>query len=138
MVVCAMYLCTGKTSLLVCLQKYCHICEFDMLLVTYRVYHNYLDWAKYQNRHCSKSIWVMKLIFCQNDCPIRGSFWQKISFITNILFEQCLFWFLAQSRLLWDTLYFNYIPTMQFCECRFSYHIFVKFQEAEINLKSSQ
>ena len=35
MVVCAMYLCTGKTSFLVCLQKYCHIWEFDMLLVTY-------------------------------------------------------------------------------------------------------
>ena len=66
MVVCAMYLCTGKTSFLVCLQKYCHICEFDMLLLTY----------------------------------------------------------------------FNYIPTMQFCECRFSYHIFVKFQKRK--LTSSQ
>ena len=34
--------------------------------------------------------------------------------------------------------YFNYIWTMQFCECRFFYLIFVKFQDAEINLKSSQ
>ena len=32
--------------------------------------------------------------------------------------------------------YFNYIPTMQFCECRFSYHIFVKFQKRK--LTSSQ
>ena len=26
----------------------------------------------------------MKLFFCQNDCPIRGEFWQKNSFITHI------------------------------------------------------
>ena len=44
------------------------------------------------------SIWVMKLSFCQNDYPIREEFWQKISFITHILFELCLFWYLAQSR----------------------------------------
>ena len=35
----------------------------------------------------SKSIWVTRLIFCQNDSPMRGSFWQKDSFITYILFE---------------------------------------------------
>ena len=29
----------------------------------------------------------MKLFFCQNDCPIRGEFWQNNSFITHILFE---------------------------------------------------
>ena len=71
----------------------------------YRVSRNYLDWAKYQNRHSSKSVWVMKLFFWQNDCPIRGEFWQKNSFITHILFELCLFWYLAQSTYLWDTLY---------------------------------
>ena len=70
---------------------------------------NYLDWAKYQNRPSSKSIWVMKLFFCQN-YPLMGqSFWQKNSFITRILFELCLFWYLAQSTSLWDTLYlFNH------------------------------
>ena len=47
----------------------------------------------------------MKLFFCQNDCPIRGEFWQKNSFITHILFELCLFWYLLQSTYLWDTLY---------------------------------
>ena len=29
----------------------------------------------------------MKLLFCQNDSPIRGSFWQKDSLITHIFFE---------------------------------------------------
>ena len=55
------------------------------------VSHNYLDWAKYQNRHSSKSIWVTKLVFCQNDSPIRGSFWQKDSLITHKLFENANF-----------------------------------------------
>ena len=49
--------------------------------------HNYLDWAKYQNRHSSKRISVTKLVFCRNESPIRGSFWQKDSLITHILFE---------------------------------------------------
>ena len=35
-----------------------------------RVSHNYLDWAEYQNRHSSKSIWMTKLVFCQNDSTI--------------------------------------------------------------------
>ena len=38
------------------------------------VSHNYLDWAKYQNRHSSKSIQVMKLSFGQNDPTMRESF----------------------------------------------------------------
>ena len=38
-------------------------------------------------RHSSKSIWVTNLLFCQNDSPIRKSFWQKDSLITHILFE---------------------------------------------------
>ena len=29
-----------------------------------------VDWAKYQNSLSSKSIWVTRLIFCQNDYPI--------------------------------------------------------------------
>ena len=52
------------------------------LRMYYRVYHNYLDWAKYQNRHSSKSICVMKLFFCQNSPLMGQSFWQKNSFIT--------------------------------------------------------
>ena len=39
------------------------------------------------NRHSSKSISVIKLSFCQNDPLIGGSFWQKDSLITHILFE---------------------------------------------------
>ena len=35
----------------------------------------------------SKSIWVTRLLFCQNDYPMRGSFWYKDSLITLILFE---------------------------------------------------
>ena len=37
--------------------------------------------------HSSKSIWVIKLSFCQNDSPMGESFWQKDSLITHILFE---------------------------------------------------
>ena len=73
-----------------------------ILFVFYRdrgwVSHNSLDWTKYQNRHSSKSIWLTKLVFCQNNFPIRGPFWQKNSFITQILFELFLFLYLAQSR----------------------------------------
>ena len=35
----------------------------------------------------SKNIWLTRLLFCQNGSPTRGSFWQKNSFITQILFE---------------------------------------------------
>ena len=35
----------------------------------------------------SKSVWVPRLLFCQNDYPIRGSFWCKDSLITHLLFE---------------------------------------------------
>ena len=37
-----------------------------------------------------KSIKVIKLSFCQNDSPMGGSFWQKDSLITLILFELCM------------------------------------------------
>ena len=53
----------------------------------------------------SKSIWVTRLLFCQNDSPIWGSFWQKDSLITHILFELCLLWYLAQSQIWCITLY---------------------------------
>ena len=43
-------------------------------------------WAKYQNRHSSKSIRVIKLSFCQKDPPIRALFWHKDSFITHVFF----------------------------------------------------
>ena len=45
------------------------------------------NWAKYHNRHSSKSIWVIKLYFCQNDPHIRESFWQNNSLGTLVLFE---------------------------------------------------
>ena len=38
-------------------------------------------------RHSSKIIWVIRLSFCQNDSLTRGSFWQKDSLITHILFD---------------------------------------------------
>ena len=47
-----------------------------------RVSHNYFDQAKYQNRHSSKSVCVIKLSFCQNDAPIGESFWQNTSLVT--------------------------------------------------------
>ena len=40
--------------------------------------------------HSSKSIWVIKLSFCQNDPPMGESFWQKDSLISHILFELLL------------------------------------------------
>ena len=34
-----------------------------------------------------QKVWVTRLLFCQNDSPMRESFWQKDSLITHILFE---------------------------------------------------
>ena len=64
-----------------------------------------IDWAKYHNRHISKSIWAIKLSFSQNDFPMAESFWQKDSLITHILFELCLLWHLSQSQIWCITLY---------------------------------
>ena len=58
------------------------------------------DWAKYHNRHSSKSIKVTNLSFCQNDPPMSTSFWKKKRLVTLILFELCLLWYLAQSQIL--------------------------------------
>ena len=53
---------------------------------------------------------VQKLLsFCQIDPPIGESFWQKDSSITHILFELCLFWYLAQGQILGIALYFFFI-----------------------------
>ena len=48
----------------------------------------------------------MKLSFGQNDSSARGSVWPKDSLITHILFELCLFRYLAQSIYFRDTLYY--------------------------------
>ena len=52
-------------------------------------------------------IWVARLVLRKNDSWIGGSFWQKGSLITHKLFELYLFWYLAQSTYLWDTLYYQ-------------------------------
>ena len=59
--------------------------------VNQRVIPKICPWARYQNRHSSKSIEVIKLSFCQNDSQEGGSFWQKDRLITYTLFELCLF-----------------------------------------------
>ena len=46
----------------------------------------------YQIEHSSKSIWVTRLLFCQNNSLMGGSFWPKDSLITFIIFELCLIW----------------------------------------------
>ena len=59
--------------------------------------------------HNSKSIWVIKLAYCQNGPPMGESFWKKDSLITHILFELwliTLLWivtvFLKQTLQLWS------------------------------------
>ena len=74
--------------------------RWGKLIVYYRLIPKICEWAKYQNRHSSKNIWVMNLFFCQNYRPIRWEFWQKSRFITHVLFELCLFWYLAHSQIL--------------------------------------
>ena len=69
---------------------------------------------KYHNRHSSKSIKVTKLLFCKNDVLIGGSFWQKDSLVTFILFELCLLWYLAQSQILVTSLYLMFEKSNNF------------------------
>jgi hypothetical protein len=61
------------------------------------------------NRHRSKRIWVTSLLFCQNASLMGESLWQKDSLVTFILFELCLFWYLAQSQILGNSLYLQFI-----------------------------
>ena len=49
----------------------------------------------YQIGYSSKSIWVTRLLFCQNDSLMGGSFWPKDSLITYIIFELCLIWYIS-------------------------------------------
>ena len=49
---------------------------------------------------------MINLSFGQNDYPMGGSFWTKDSLISHILFELCLFRYLAQSIYFRDTLYY--------------------------------
>ena len=48
---------------------------------------------------------MTKLSVGQNDLPRSTPFWQKNSLVTLILFELWLLWYLAQSQILWITLY---------------------------------
>ena len=57
------------------------------------------------NRHRSKNMWVTSLFFCQNGSLMGESLWQKNSLVTLILFELWLFWYLAQSQVLGNSLY---------------------------------
>ena len=69
-----------------CSLAFCPSNNLHKYVITYRKYRlipKIWEWAKYQNRHSSKSIWVMKLFFCQNNCHIKGEFWQKNRFINS-------------------------------------------------------
>ena len=85
-----------------------------------KVVHNYIkcvpkkvDWAKLLNWHSSKSIWMIKLPFCQNEPPMGESFWQKDSLMTHILFELCRFRYLSQSTVFWYTLYLIFFSILR-------------------------
>ena len=75
-------------------RNYNFVTKAAKLLLTSNKYTDFIDWLpKFATGlnmiiGCSsKSIWVTRLLFCQNGSPMRGSFWQKNSFITHILFE---------------------------------------------------
>ena len=76
---------------------------------------------------------MVKLLFCQSDSPVRGSFWQKDSLINHILFElwlimifswqnahRCYGWFLQNlgkdliRTNIYTTVVVNFLPRMTF------------------------
>ena len=61
------------------------------------------NWLNIKIGIVQKKIRVTKLFFCQNDSPIRGLFWQK----DTLVYEQCLFWYLAHSQILEISLYYH-------------------------------
>ena len=65
----------------------------------------------------------MKLSFGQNDSPMGRSFWPKDSLITHILFELCLFRYLAQSTYFRDTLQLGIVVIVAF-EAMLSHKLF--------------
>ena len=60
--------------------------------------------------HSSKSIWLIKLSFCQNDPSMGQSFWQKDSLITHTLFELCLIMIFSPVANFGDQSILPYIP----------------------------
>ena len=54
---------------------------------------------------------IVQKVYELPSCPFVGmipwweSFWEKISLVTHILFELCLFWYVAHSQILGNTLY---------------------------------
>ena len=95
-----------------------------------RVVHQICNWAKYQNKHSSKSIKVIKLSFYQNDSPMGGSFWQKDSLITYILFELCLFWYLSPVA----NLMHHSLVRASNCLVKWSLFMYCKFFQIILNL----
>ena len=69
------------------------VSNFSYLIANTPLLPKICDWAKYHNRHSSKSIRVTMLSFCQSDSLMSQSesFWQKNSLVTHIFFDLCLF-----------------------------------------------
>ena len=75
------------------------ICQqIQVLECTQRLITKICDKLNYLNRHRSKSIWVFKLSFWQNDPPMSTSF-QKKRLVTHILFDLCLFKHFSLSQI---------------------------------------
>ena len=65
--------------------------------------------SQYHIRHSSKSIWVIKLSFSQGGPSEGGSFWQKDSLITHILFKLCQIWYYDMvSFFMTQTLFYKF------------------------------
>ena len=86
----------------------------------------------YQIGHSLKSIWVTRLVFCQNNYLMRGSFWPKNSLITYIIFELYLIWYLTKSQILGLTLYVN-LNLLWKCFCKFLFSTYHHLQITHSN-----